>query len=306
MTPAQGDERGFGLVAAISAFVLWGFMPVYIKWVAPVGNVEVLAHRIVWSAPFLVALVAYMNKWKDLWGVLRDRRSMLVLLATTLLIATNWFVYIIAVSTDRVLEASLGYFINPLLSVALGVVFLRESLTRAQKIAIGLAGLGVLNQILLVGEPPIIALVLATSFGLYGFLRKTTSADSIIGLLVEVALVALPALLYLSWLNQQGAGDFIAAGPGMSILLFLAGPVTVAPLLLFTLGARRLPLSVIGVLQYIGPSLQFTIALFYGEPFTWAHGLTFAFIWVGLALFTWDMRERARAVRVKARGTAPQ
>jgi chloramphenicol-sensitive protein RarD len=289
---APGLDRA-GLTAAVSAYLLWGFLPAYLKFLSPAGPLEVLAHRALWALPAMAIALALAGRFGVALGQLARLRVWGALAITATIIAVNWLVYIYAVQNGRVLEASLGYYVNPLVSVALGVLILRERLSRAGWIALGLATAGVLNQILLVGEPPIIALTLAFTFAAYGYLRKIAKVDAGPGLMAETALLAPFALGTVIWLELAGVGHAFDSVQ-LSTLLVLAGPVTALPLFLFAVGARRLPLVAIGILQFIAPSIQFALALAYGEPFSAAHAVTFAFVWAGLVVFTRDLFARAR------------
>lgn len=294
MTPTGPDERARGLAYALAAYLSWGLLPLYFKALRPVPALEILAHRVVWSLLLLAALLA----WTGGAAAFRApfRRDKLPLLAlTTALISINWLVYIWAVQAGRVLEASLGYFVNPLVNVLLGVAFLGESLSRRQRAAVALAGAGVAVLVLRAGTFPWISLVLATSFGLYGLLRKRAAIDPVGGLLGETALLAPAALAYLASRAQAGTGAF-GTGPRVTLLLAAAGATTALPLIWFTLGIHRLRLSTMGLLQYVAPSGQFLLAvLLYREPFGPAHAAAFGFIWASLALYSWDAFVRTRA-----------
>ncbi len=280
---------------ALAAFLWWGLGPLYWKAVEVLPPTELLAHRVLWSLGLLAALLGFRRRFAELAGVLRDRRALGTLAVTTVLIGVNWFTYIWAMDADRVLEASLGYYINPLVNVLLGVAFLRERLSRAQGWAVVLAAAGVALLTAEVGRVPWVALVLAGTFGFYGLLRKTVAAGPQVGLAVETALLA---PLAAAWLVRTGAAGDAAwphAAAWLQVLVVLASVVTVAPLVWFTHGARRLPLSTLGLLQYIAPTLQFLLAVFaFHEPFTRAHLAAFLLIWVGLAIFTHDLRRRLR------------
>lgn len=281
----RGDVAGAGLAAA--AYALWGLFPVYFKAVAGVPAVEVLAHRVVWSVVVLAALIAVVGGWAKVRRILASRRVLATLTASALLLSLNWGVFIWAVAKGRVLECSLGYFINPLVSVVLAIVVLGERLRALQWLAVGLAALGVAHQVVRVGGVPWVALTLALSFGLYGLIRKLAPADALTGLFVETASLTPVALVYLLWLAANGEGAFGHAGLVVDGLLILAGPVTALPLLLFVAGARRIELVTAGLLQYIAPTGHFLLAvLAYGEPFTTTHLITFAAIWLALALYT--------------------
>lgn len=295
-----GSQRA-GLVYALGAFLLWGFFPVYWKLLAGVPALEVVAHRTTWGFAAVALWVTLKRRWPDARAVAARGGTLLLLAGSAALIALNWLLYIWAVINGHIVEASLGYYINPLVNVLLGVFVLRERLSRPQVIAVALAGVGVVVLTAGYGRFPWIALTLAVSFGLYGLSRKKVSADAIIGLLFETAILTPFAIGYLTLLAAQGAGALGTGSPGRDVLLVLAGPVTAIPLALFALGARRLPLSVIGLIQYLSPTCQFLLAvLLYREPFTAAHAVTFACIWLALALLTWDLTTRLRAVRAVA------
>lgn len=292
--PAAETRRGVAFAGA--AFLFWGLSPIYWKALGAVPASEVLAHRVVWSMVLLVAMLVARRRGRELLAAVRRRRTLATLVVTTALIAVNWYVYIWAMAAERVLEASLGYFINPLVNVLLGVVFLRERLSRPQAAAVALAAVGVAVLTVEVGRVPWVALILAASFGVYGLLRKTVDAGPQVGLAIETALLTPLALLWLGRLHGAGGGAF-GGGGGLAtdLLLVGAGAVTVVPLVWFTQGARLLPLSALGLIQYLAPSIQFLLAvLVYREPFTAIHLAAFAVIWAGLAVFTWDLRRRVR------------
>ncbi|NOQ50982.1 MAG: EamA family transporter RarD [Desulfuromonadaceae bacterium] len=285
--PSNTTRQGilFGLVA----YTTWGSFPVFFKALAGATPLEIVSHRIFWSVVFLFILVSGKQQLGNLWGTLRDRSTLLTLCGSTLLIATNWLVFIYAVQRGEVLQSSLGYFITPLLSVLLGFVFLRERLTRWQQLSVLLALLGVLNLTFQHGRFPWIALILATTFGLYGLLRKLAKVDAMIGLTVETLLLGPIALGYILYLANLQQGNFLAGTLRLDILLPLSGVVTAVPLLLFVGAARRLQLSTIGFLQYITPSLHFILAVgLYGEPFSQGHFISFLFIWAGLGIYSGD------------------
>jgi chloramphenicol-sensitive protein RarD len=286
-----------GLAAAVAAFLMWGLFPLYWKLLAAVPALEVVAHRMVWGLVSVAIWVTLRGRWADARAVASRPATVLRLAGSGALISLNWLLYIWAVINDHVVEASLGYFINPLVNVLLGVLVLRERLGRAQWIAVALATAGVAVLTLWHGRLPWIALALAVSFGLYGLARKTVGADAVVGLLWETALVTPLAAGYLVVLGQRGSGAFGAVDLATSALLALGGAVTAVPLVLFAVGARALPLSTVGFLQYLSPSLQFLLAVFvFREPFTPVHAASFAFIWAALAILTWDLRRRLRQV----------
>lgn len=294
MTTDHPRERARGLAAALGAYLCWGLLPLYFKALQGVPALEILAHRVVWSVLLLGGLLA----WRRDLGAFRAsfRGEKLPLLAvTTALIATNWLVYIWAVNTGRILEASLGYYVNPLVNVLLGVLFLGERLGGRQRAAVLVAAAGVLVLVVQAGRLPWIALVLAISFGFYGLLRKRAGVPAVGGLLAETALLAPAALLFLGTRAAGGEGTF-GSGLGRSLLLVAAGPITALPLVWFTVGVQRLRLSTMGVIQYIAPTGQFLLAVaLYREPFGRAHAVAFACIWTSLAIYSWDAVARSRA-----------
>lgn len=292
---AATREGRLGLALGLAAFGFWGLFPLYFKALDTVPPLELLGQRIVWSVPLLALLVHHRRWWPQVGAAVRDRRVLRVLLATTVLIAVNWLLFIWAVVNDQILQASLGYFINPLVSVFLGVALLNERLTRAGVVSVALAGLGVGYLTVVGGQLPVVALVLAFSFGLYGLLRKTAAVGAGPGLLVETVLLAPAAIAYLAWAWGHGTLRFGHGGTTQTLLLSLAGAVTILPLLCFTGAARRLPLSTVGLLQYLAPTGNFLLAvLAFREPFDRHRLAAFALIWAALALFTAEQVLRAR------------
>jgi len=285
-----------GLYYALAAFVLWGVAPAYFKLIQQVPPAEIIVHRILWSC-VLMALVLGLSRRFVGWRHLRDNPRLLATLAlTALLISGNWLTFVYAVNSGRMLDASLGYYINPLVNVLLAVLFLGERLRRLQAAAVLLALLGVVYQVYELGRLPWISLVLAFSFGCYGLLRKQVALDALNGLGVETALVAPLALIYFVQLYAQGQAQFGQVSLSLDALLIAAGVVTTVPLALFAAGARRLPYTTIGFLQYISPSIGIVLAVAcYGEHFGPARAVTFGLIWLGLALFSWDAWRQQRA-----------
>ncbi len=282
-----------GTLAAVSAYLIWGLAPIYWKALLAVPPLELLAHRIVWSCVLVIALLALRRSLGDIRTAVSRPRTAVTLLVTTALIAFNWGLFIWAVTTGRVLSASLGYYINPLVSVLLGFVVLGERLSRGQTVAVLLAAFGVAVLAVSIGRLPWVSLALAFSFGLYGLLRKTVRAEAAVGLAVETALLAPAAIAFLVARQLAGVGALGRLGAGTDALLLGAGLLTAVPMLLFTVGARRLPLSTLGLLQYIGPTCHFLLAVgLYGEPFGPAHAVTFGLIWLALALYTADTRRQ--------------
>lgn len=278
-----------GALYALGSFALWGLNPIYFKTVAAVPVIELLGHRVIWSVPFLALLVALARRWPRVLDVLRNSRARSILMVTALILATNWSLYIWAVTSAQILQSGLGYYINPLVNMLLGTLVLRERLRPWQWGAVALASAGVLNLALAYGEFPWLALSLALTFGVYGLLRKIVAAESLDGLMVETLLLAPFALALLVYLGVTGRGSFGAVSTRLDLLLMLAGPVTAVPLLLFAAGARRLRLAALGFCQYLSPTLQLLLAvLVYGEPFTQAHLVTFGFVWVAIAIYSID------------------
>lgn len=287
-----GGRPGAGLASAVLAYGMWGLLPLYFHAMPRVGAVEILAHRIAGSA-LLLALVVAVARGREGFARLRGL-SPRVLAATTVLIAVNWLLYIWAVQAGRVLEASLGYFVNPLVNVALGVGFLGETLRPRQRAAFLVAGVGVVVLVVATGAFPWIAIVLAGTFGLYGLLRKQADVEPVGGLLAETALLAPPAIAALAWFAARGEGAF-GRTPRETLLLALAGVITSVPLLAFGAAVRRLKLSTLGVVQYLAPTGQFLLAvLAFGEPFGRAQAFAFGCIWTALGLYTWDALATAR------------
>ena len=290
---SQGEkgrsDTVFGVVYAAGAFFIWGISPIYWKALRAVPAFEIILHRIVWSFFFLVPVILVMRRWKDFVDALKNYRILLILLFTALIISGNWLLYIWAVNHDHLLQASLGYYISPLVNVVLGMIFLKERLRPPQILAVLLAAAGVLYLTIYYGEFPWIALTLAVSFGLYGLIRKTAPVGSLAGLTVETLLVSIPALVYLFYLDSQGAGTIFRVSLKLDLLLMGCALATAIPLLFFTLGARRLYLSTVGLLQYIAPTCMFLMAvLLFHEPFVKAQVVTFIFIWTALVIYSTD------------------
>ncbi len=298
MTP---DLR-LGLLAGLAAYGLWGLLPLYFRALDHLRPDEMLAHRIVWSVPTALAFIAIARRWGELRAALTLRRIGW-LSVSAVLIGANWLVYIYAVHAGRVMEASIGYYINPLVSVLFGLVFFGERLRPAQWGSIAIAALGVAILTQAFGSFPWIAILLALLFAFYGVIRKTVTVDARAGFAVEAGVLALPALAWLAWLVTSGRVDGpLGEAPVDMPLLFLAGPITAVPLILFAISAKRLNLSTIGIMQYLAPTLQFLIAaLVFREPFTPTHALAFACIWLAVAVFTADSVLGNRKARRLAR-----
>jgi len=290
------SETKTGILAAVGAYTLWGLLPLYLIALRGIGAEQVLAHRVLWSVPFGALIISLRGQWPDVLAAVRNTKVLIRLLAAAAIIAVNWLVYIYAVQSQQIFEASLGYYINPLIYVLVGVALLGERLTLAQKLAVVLAGVGVSILTIYGGRFPLVALTLGITFTAYGVIRKTTDVGAMPGLFVETVILAPIAALWMTFLLPSSDAAF-GTSTTMTLLLIAAGPVTVIPLLLFAIGARRLPLSTIGFLQFIGPTLQFTIGVIDGEPFTLAHQLCFGFIWTAAALFAGDAILRSRRSR---------
>lgn len=286
-----------GVLFGIAAYSFWGLVPVYFKAVAKVSTWEVLAHRVVWSVVFLLLLTALRHNWGTLHATLRQPRTLRTLLLSTLLIGGNWFGFIWAVGHDQVMQASLGYFINPLVNVLLGFIFLRERLRRWQTLSVVLAGLGVVYLTVTAGAFPFLGLGLAFSFGFYGLLRKLAPVDTLTGLTIETALLLPAAVAFLAWQIRAGHASFTAVSRELDLLLMAAGLVTAIPLLWFAAAARRLTLATLGFLQYLAPTGHLLLALYFGEPLRPAMLVAFGFIWAALALYTADTVLHARPRR---------
>jgi len=297
-TPEQRARDG--ILSALIAYLLWGVMPLYFILVKDVDSLEILAHRVIWAVPFGAAIIHYRKQWMEVWRGLTHSKMLLYLGITAILIAGNWLVYIWAVQQDQIFQASLGYYINPLLFAVVGVFLLGEKLRKPQVFAIVLAAIGVLYLAISGGEVPIIALFLGTSFTVYGVIRKKVVIGGMPGLFIET-LVLLPlSLAYLVYMMFLGQAEFGSAGLKGSSLLLLAGPITVLPLLFFALATRRLNLSTVGMMQFMAPTIQFGIGVALGEQLTTAHLVCFSCIWAAVILFSWDAWRSMRRPAVVA------
>ena len=290
-----------GIWYAIGAYIAWGVFPIYWKLLHKVPALQLIAHRIAWSFVFLAIIIIVTRQGKSFRSTL-TRRVFLIYLAAAVLLSINWLTYVWAVNAGFIVETSLGYFINPLLSVLMGVIFLRERLRPWQWVPIGLAAAGVLYLTFAYGALPWIALTLAFSFGIYGLVKKTAPLGSLYGLTLETGILFIPAVGFLVYLQTVGQGAFLNSNALTDLLLVGAGLVTTLPLLMFASAAQRIPLSLVGVLQYIAPTLQFLIGvLVYKEPFDQSHLIGFGTVWLALILF-WGEGLMARRVRLSAHG----
>ncbi|UYO00796.1 MAG: EamA family transporter RarD [Devosia sp.] len=290
----DGIETQKGVVAALSAYLLWGFLPILFHLLEQAGAVLIVAERTLFSLLLLAAILVFTGGMGEAIRLLKDWRRMRIIALSAVLLVGNWLLYVWAVETGQVLEASFGYFINPLVNVAIGMVLLGERQNRLQTVAIAIACIAILIQAFGLGKVPYVALGLAFSFGFYGFIRKTAQAGPATGLFAEAAVVAPFALAYVAFdLMTRGPG--VHADPMQMTLLVLTGPATAVPLLLFAYGVRRLRLTTIGMFQYLAPSIQFLIAiLMFGEPLNELRLLSFALIWVSLAVFSFDSFRQRR------------
>ncbi|EPR4994929.1 EamA family transporter RarD [Vibrio navarrensis] len=298
MTVEEQQRARQGVLLAIGAYTMWGIAPIYFKSISSVSALEILSHRVVWSFFLLAALLHFGRNWRTVSAVITNKSKMLYLVSTAILVGVNWLIFIWAVNANHMLDASLGYYINPLFNVLLGMIFLGERLRKLQWFAVALAACGVLVQLVMFGSVPIVAIALAMSFGVYGLLRKKVSVDAQTGLFIETLAMLPAAAIYLLFIASTPTSNLLDNPASLNTLLVAAGVVTTLPLLCFTGAATRLKLSTLGFFQYIGPSLMFLLAvLIYDEAFTSDKAITFAFIWGALVLFSFDGLRNSRNVR---------
>ncbi len=278
-----------GVVYALLAYGLWGIVPVYWKWLAHIPATELLSHRVLWTVVFCALMLTGLGRWDEVRGSLARTRERAILAVAALLIGSNWLVFLWAVANDRIIDTSLGYYLNPLISVLLGVVFLHERLRRLQGVAVAVAATGVAGLVIDHGGLPWVSLTLASTFGLYGLAHKLTEVRPIPRLWIETAVLSPLGAGFVLFFLEPAGGALVTEPPGMRALMIGAGPVTALPLLWFASAARRLPLSTLGLFQYIAPTISLLIAVFlYDEPFTRAHVFAFVCIWLALGIYTWD------------------
>lgn len=283
------QDARMGFLAGIGAFALWGFAPLYFKLLGSINAIEIIAHRILWAVVFLLTVLVFRHRGGVLKHIKVPPKTLMILAGSGLLIGLNWLIFVFAVNTDRVLSTSLGYFINPLVSVCLGLLVFKEHLNGLQILAVVLAGAGTLHLTLALGEFPWIALSLAFSFGLYGVIRKKVDVGPMVGLFWETLMVLPLALGWLAWMGYTGQLNGDLSNSGEVMTLMGTGLITVIPLILFAAAVRRLFLSTIGLMQYISPSLSFCMAVFiFNEPFGIDHAITFGCIWTGLCLYSYS------------------
>ncbi|CAH1607121.1 putative transporter RarD [Vibrio jasicida] len=289
MTPEEEQRSRQGILLAVGAYTMWGIAPIYFKSIAEVSPLEILSHRVFWSFFLLAALLHFGRQWRSVRDIIKNKTKMMYLISTAILVGANWLIFIWAVTSNHMLDASLGYYINPLINVLLGMVFLGERLRKLQWFAVVLAACGVLVQLIVFGSVPVVAIALAMSFGFYGLLRKKVSVEAQTGLFIETLVMLPAASIYLFFIASTPTSNMFENPWQLNTLLIAAGVITTLPLLCFTGAATRLKLSTLGFFQYIGPSLMFLLAvLIYGEPFTSDKAITFAFIWGALVIFSFD------------------
>ena len=290
-TSSNSSETARGFALALGAYLIWGLLPFYMKAVAHIPAAEVVAHRVIWSLPIGALLLARSGRLGTVIAALRDGRMLLRVVPAAVLITINWLTYVWAIAVGRALETALGYYINPLVSILVGALLLRERFSRAQMLAIALAALGVIGMSVLSGGLPWVSLVLAFSFAGYGYFKKTVPIGSTEGFVLEILLLTLPALVFIAYLVATGQSHFTGEGAhlGDILLLMASGLLTAVPLIMFGIGARALRLSTIGIMQYVAPTMVFFIAVFYfGEPLNAGKLVAFGFIWAALAIYSWS------------------
>ena len=304
--PAENRDSLNGFLFALSAYLLWGFLPLYMKALAHISPAEVIAHRILWSVPVAGLLLIILKRTDELKKAMRNPRMLGMAAVTATLISVNWGIYVWAIAADRALETALGYYINPLFSIFLGAVLLKERPAPAQMVAIGLAACAVAILAFDAGGLPWVSLSLCLSWGLYAFFRKTLPIGPNQGFFLEVLLLSVPAIGYVIWLESTGQGHFGDTGMADVLWLLSCGIVTAIPLMIYANGAKLLRLSTIGIMQYIAPTMIFIIAVFvFGEPFGTAKLVAFVFIWAALIIYSSSMLRTARAKRVAAAELKP-
>lgn len=294
------DQKHKGVLAGLAAFAAWGFLPAYWKQLQAINAFEILCHRVVWSCIFLLGIIAFQKRWQELSAIAGNPVALKRLVLSGILIGFNWFIYIWAVNAGRVVETSLGYYMNPMINVLLGFLLLGERFTRRQQVAVFFALAGVAYSLAVHGTVPVFALTLAVSFALYGFSRKKIDAAPIPGLFIETLVLLVPALGYIGY-QYLAAESLFLRDPGLTLWCIGSGVVTSLPLLWFAAAAKRLNLSTIGILQYLGPSIAFILGVFvYNEPFTRHSLITFGFIWAGVLLYTRESLHLSRTSRPAA------
>jgi chloramphenicol-sensitive protein RarD len=288
--PAENVDTREGFIIALSTYLLWGFLPFYMKAVAHIPAAEVVAHRIVWSVPIAGAIIIASGHFAEIRRALSSPRTVALAALTASIITVNWGIYVWSIAAGRALESALGYYINPLFSIFLAAVFLGERLARMQMVAVALAAAAVAFLTLETGSLPWVSVGLTISWGFYALFKKTLAVGATEGFFLEVLLLSIPAAGYIVWLESRGAGHFVETGMADTLLLLFAGVVTAIPLIMYAHGAKRLRLSTIGIMQYIAPTMIFLIAVFvFGEPFGWHRMVAFVLIWTALAVYTFSL-----------------
>ncbi|MGI9402450.1 MAG: EamA family transporter RarD [Rhizobiaceae bacterium] len=300
MSPQTGDTRE-GFFYALSAYLLWGFLPFYMKAVAHVSAIEIVAHRILWSVPLAGAIIILLGRTDDLKRAISNPVMLAQAALTAAIISINWSIYVWAIATDQALEAALGYYINPLFSIFLAYVFLGERLNKAQLIAIGFAAAAVALLTWHAGGLPWVAVGLTVTWGFYALFKRMLPIGPTQGFFLEVLLLCIPAFVYVVWLETKGVGHFVDGNLSDTFLLCLAGAVTAIPLMLYATGAKLLRLSTIGIMQYIAPTMIFLIAIFiFREPFDYVRLTAFCLIWTAIAIYSWSLLRERSASTVKS------
>jgi chloramphenicol-sensitive protein RarD len=298
--PISAAESRAATLSAVACFLMWGLMPLMFQAMgrAGISPAEITGHRALWSVFWAGALVLVAYQGRQVLSILRQPKTLGLLTLSALLIGSNWLIFLIAVNHGHTLEASLGYYINPIMNMLAGTLLFRERISRLGWVAVGLAVIGVLFQTLALGHPPIMSLTLALTFCLYSVIRKQVAADAQSGLFVECLILTLPGAAYVAWLQMQGQGHLTTSLSDFTLLLLL-GPATVIPLAAFSWSARRIPLSTLSFIQFIGPTVQFGIGLANGEPFTQLRAISFAFIWSGVLVFAYGAWKKTRPLDVQ-------
>lgn len=294
---SQDREGKAGLISGLCAYLMWGLFPIYFVAMKHVPALELLAYRIVWSIPFGLFILLFRKQIRETLRVFAKPKTLALLTVAAIALAANWGVYIWAIQQDQIFQGSLGYYINPLLYVLVAVVFFKEKLSALQGLAILFAFIGVSILTIKGGVFPGISLFLAFSFTVYGVLRKQIDVGAMPGLFIEVLVLLIPAVVVLYILSQDGGIAWGKFDTKTDVLIVLAGPLTILPLFAFAFAARRIPLSTLGILQYIGPTMQFGCAIYFGEAFTAAHAWCFAFIWLGVAIFAFDAIRKSKSLK---------
>lgn len=290
------SETHLGVIYALAAYLIWGFVPLYFKYLEFIPVYEMISHRVIWSVLFIALILTVSKGWPRFFKLLKSPKTLAGLAVSSLLISTNWLVFIWAINNEHMLDASLGYFINPLINVLLGVIFLNESLSRIKWIAISLALIGVVIQVVELGDLPWVSLVLPVSFAFYGLVRKKIRVEALTGLFIETLLVLPLALVYLCFIADSETANIVNNSSALNGWLMFAGVVTALPLIFFAQAALRLQLSTLGFFQYIAPSLLFVFAVvFYHESMNLVKAVTFLFIWAGILLFAFENKITALA-----------